>query len=85
MEVQLHTFLTSALVEDDPGSHWIGSWLCPRASMNVVTKMKNPCPFWEWNPGHPTHSLVSIFTELLLPHSVKYFPNSIMPSVEMLH
>jgi len=59
VEVQLHTFLTSALNGGEwsascpsccthgkrvPRPHWIGGWVGPRASMDVVGKEKYP-PF----------------------------------------
>jgi hypothetical protein len=59
MEVQLHTFLTSALDggvwsalrpgrftpgEKAPGTHWIGGWVGPRAVLGAVVKRKIPSP-----------------------------------------
>jgi hypothetical protein len=55
MDVQIHIFLTSALLggewsasrpgrftprERAPGTHWIGGWVCPRASLANVEKRK---------------------------------------------
>jgi hypothetical protein len=55
MDVQIHIFLTSALVggewsasfpgrftfeERAPGTHWIGIWMDPRAGMDDVEKRK---------------------------------------------
>jgi hypothetical protein len=64
VEVQLHTFLTSALDggewstsrlgcfdprERAPGTHWIGSWVGPRAGLDAVEKGKIPSPRQESN------------------------------------
>jgi len=58
VEVQLHTFLTLALDEGECsvscpshfnlreralGTHWIGGWVGPRASLDMA-KRKIPCP-----------------------------------------
>jgi hypothetical protein len=55
LDVQIHVFLTSALFggewsvsrlgrltpgERTPGSHWIGSWVGPRAGLEEVEKKK---------------------------------------------
>jgi len=32
----------------------------PRASLDVMVKRKNPCPYWESNPSHPACSLVKV-------------------------
>jgi hypothetical protein len=50
--------------EGAPSAHWVGGWVSPRASLEAMTKSKILCPYWEWNPGHPACSLVSILTEL---------------------
>jgi hypothetical protein len=34
-----------------------------RAGLDVVTK-RSPSLCWEWKPGRPSHSLVTILTEL---------------------
>jgi hypothetical protein len=62
------TFLTSALDggewsasrpshftprERTPGTHWTGSWVGPRASLDTVSKRKIPSPHRESNPNHP--------------------------------
>jgi hypothetical protein len=78
VEVQLHAFLTLVLGKlvvsfmpwllylqgKDPGTHWIGSCMGPRASLDMVVKRKNLCPFLESNPCCPYCSLVTILTEL---------------------
>jgi hypothetical protein len=66
VEVQLHSFLTSALdggewsasrpgrfkpKERAPGTHWIGGWVGPRAVMYEVVKRKIPSPRRESNPA----------------------------------
>jgi hypothetical protein len=35
------------------GTHWIGSWVGPRAGLNTVSKRKIPSPRRESNPDHP--------------------------------
>jgi hypothetical protein len=42
MDVQIHIFLTSALVGGQlhaPATHWIGGWVGPRASLGDVEKI----------------------------------------------
>jgi hypothetical protein len=55
VDVQIHIFLTSALVGsqwsalrpcrfipgETPGSHWIGGWMDPRASLDDVEERKS--------------------------------------------
>jgi len=37
-----------------------------RASLDAAAKRKTSlCPYWELNPGHPSHSLISLLTEYL--------------------
>jgi hypothetical protein len=36
--------------ERDPGTHWIGSWVAPRAGLDAVVKRKVPSPRRESNP-----------------------------------
>jgi len=36
----------------------------PRAGLDAVAKRKILCSCWEWNPGRPARSLVTILTEL---------------------
>jgi len=43
-----HGYFTSR--ERAPGTHWIGGWVGPRDSLDVVVKRKDPCSCWEWNP-----------------------------------
>jgi len=77
VEIQLHAFLTSALAGHEqsaslpshftcgaraPGSHLIGGWVGPWASLDMVAKRNNPCPCREYNPGHPAHSLVTMLS-----------------------
>jgi hypothetical protein len=35
------------------GTHWIGCWLGPRASLDAVVKRKVPSPRQEWKPRTP--------------------------------
>jgi hypothetical protein len=55
MNCQLH-----APVALPPGTHWIGSWVGPRAHLDAVAKRRIPCPCRESNPGRPARSLVTI-------------------------
>jgi hypothetical protein len=65
VEVCLHAFLTSALDgggwsasrpgrfiprERAPGTHWIGGWVGPRASLDAVVRRKLPSPCRDSNP-----------------------------------
>jgi hypothetical protein len=52
VEVQLHTFLTSALD--------VGEWANPRAGLEKVTERKNLCPCQYSNPGRPAGRLVTV-------------------------
>jgi hypothetical protein len=36
-----------------PGTHWIGSWVTPRAVLDAVVKRKIPSPRRESNPRTP--------------------------------
>jgi len=36
-----------------PGTHCIGGWVGPRASLDMVVKRKIPSPQWEMNPRTP--------------------------------
>jgi hypothetical protein len=39
--------------EIDPGTHWIGGWVGPRAVLDAVVKRKIPSPRREPNPRTP--------------------------------
>jgi len=63
VEVRLHVFVTSALVEVRGQLHvpvallpGIRGWVVPRASMDAVAKCKNPCPCQESNPCYQAHT-----------------------------
>jgi hypothetical protein len=71
VEVYLHAFLTSALDEGEwsasclgrftpkeraPGTHWIGGWMGPRASVDTAVRRKIPNPCRDSNPYHPASS-----------------------------
>jgi hypothetical protein len=77
-QLKLHAFFTSALDGDEwlfsrpgcsyprgknPGTHWIGGWVSPKAGLDIVAKRKM-LPCWKSNPGRPAPSLVNILTEL---------------------
>jgi hypothetical protein len=46
MEVsgQLHAPATLPPRERDPGTHWVGGWVGPRAALDAVVKWKIPSP-----------------------------------------
>jgi hypothetical protein len=49
--------------ERAPGTHWIGSWVGPRAVLDAAVKRKIPSPLQESNPRTPIagiHILVNI-------------------------
>jgi hypothetical protein len=62
---KIHLFLTSApdgdewptsrpgrfTPEKNAGTHWIGSWMGPRAGLHVLQKRKISCSYWDSNPG----------------------------------
>jgi hypothetical protein len=79
LEVELHVFLTSALVgcewsssctgrfspsKRPSGIHWIGTWMILRNGLNSVAKRKNPYPCQESNPGRLARIVATIRTEL---------------------
>jgi hypothetical protein len=80
VEVQLHTFLTSALDggewsascpadftprEYDPGTQWTGSLVGPRAGLDTaVAKIKYPCPYRESNPSCPVRRSVTSYLNI---------------------
>jgi hypothetical protein len=33
----------------DPGIHWTGGWVGPRAGVDMVVKIKIPSPWWDSN------------------------------------
>jgi hypothetical protein len=63
MSGELHAPVTSPLREIALGTHRIGGWVGPRASLGAVNKRKIFCPCWGSNCNCPTHSL-TILTEL---------------------
>jgi ribosome modulation factor len=40
----------SAYTHFNPGNHWIGGWVGPRAGLEAVKRKSCPCQ--ESNPGH---------------------------------
>jgi hypothetical protein len=51
--------------KEPSGTHWIGGWVGPTASLNSEAKRKiKPlqCPYLESNPGHPFRMLVTILS-----------------------
>jgi hypothetical protein len=78
MEVQFQVFLTqtldggesSALLpgrltaeERAPGTHWIGSWVGPRAGLDAVTKIRSPFPASAGNRTPGIQSVASHYTD----------------------
>jgi hypothetical protein len=68
VEIQLHAFLSWALdvgewlasrpdrltpVETDPGTHWVGGWVGPRAVLDTVVERKIPSLRRESTPRTP--------------------------------
>jgi hypothetical protein len=45
--------------ERAPDNHWIGSWVGPRAVLDVVVKRKIPSPRRKSNPRTPIFHLVA--------------------------
>jgi len=80
VEIELSAFLTTILDggelstscpshftprERSPNTHWIGDWVGPRASLDMVAKRKKllPCVCWKSNPDLPACSLVTVLVE----------------------
>lgn len=40
-------------------TNWKGSWVGPRVGLDALI-IKKILPYWEFNPDHPVHSLVTI-------------------------
>jgi len=51
--------------EKVPVTHWTGSWVGPRTSLDAVVKRKIPSPYRELNASHPARSLAT--TSELVP------------------
>jgi hypothetical protein len=64
VNVQIHIFLTSALVGGEwsalrrgrfiadkrlPGTHWLGSWVDPRTGLDDVERKEKSCSYWDSN------------------------------------
>jgi len=50
-------------MESAPGTHWIGGWVGPRASLDVGVRRKIPSPYRDSNPQslQIINSYLSIF------------------------
>jgi hypothetical protein len=86
-DVQIHIFLTSALSggewsgscpghftpgETTPGTHWIGGWVDPRASLDDVEKRKFlTLPDSNSDPS-VVHPIASCYTDYAIPVPYKY-------------
>jgi hypothetical protein len=79
VEVQPHSFLTSALdgseysasrpgritpAERAPGTHWIRGWVGPRASLDTAGAKGKRTFIFPAGTGRPARSLVTVLTEL---------------------
>lgn len=77
VEVQLQWFLnlllfedvwsgsfpgTCTLLQDPPNTHWIGSWVGPRVSLNVMEKKKSLVTDRNWTLDRPAHYLFTVIT-----------------------
>jgi hypothetical protein len=40
----------------DPGTHWIGGWVDPRAGLDAGARRKIFCPYQGSNPDRPARS-----------------------------
>jgi hypothetical protein len=58
---------------NNPGIHWIGGWVGPRAGLDAMEKGKNPCPCRESNPSRPVRSLVTVLTRNLKAATIAVF------------
>jgi len=88
VEVQLHTFLASALGggewsascpshftsgKESFGTHWLGGWVGPGPVWIQQKREKYLSSCWESNTSHLVRSLVTILSELShLHHSIVF-------------
>jgi hypothetical protein len=100
VEVYLHSFFYLGAVggewsvsrpdrltsrERDPGTHWIGGWVGPRAVLDAVVKRKLPSPHRESNPRTPIVQPVAqryINTLFSKTFSLMFLPQSEKPPIE---
>jgi hypothetical protein len=63
MEVsgQLHAPAALPPRERDPGTHWIGGWVGPRAVLDTVVTREIPSPRRESNPRTPIVQPVALY------------------------
>jgi hypothetical protein len=66
MEVrgQLHGMAALFPGKEAPGTHWIGGWMDPSASVDAMVKKKISASCQELKPRRPARSLVTVLTEL---------------------
>jgi hypothetical protein len=76
MEVSGQLHATAALNprERDPGTHWIGGWVGPRAVLDAMVKRKIPSPRRESNPRTPSVQPVAQLENML--QTVDHFETS---------
>jgi hypothetical protein len=65
MEVssQLHT-LAALPVGKNPGTHWVGGWVCPGAGLDILEKSKISFPANILTTDRPACKLVTMSTVL---------------------
>jgi hypothetical protein len=52
-----------------PGTHCIGGWVGPKASLDAVVKGKIPSHYWDLNPCYSVHSPVLYHWAILAHHT----------------
>jgi hypothetical protein len=83
VDIQIHIFLTSALVggewsdsrlgrfnaeKDAPVTRWIERWVDPRTGLDDVEKEKKSCPYWDSNSDPSVFEPVtSRYTDCAIP------------------
>jgi hypothetical protein len=59
--------------ERAPGTHWIGGWVGPRASLNTVVMRNILSPTRTQTPDHPAHSPVQHHWYIPVPYIIRSF------------
>jgi len=49
-------------MEREPGTQWIGEWVCPTPDKHAVVTTKIPDPARNLNYSHPAISLITMLT-----------------------
>jgi hypothetical protein len=63
--------------ETAPDTHWVGDWVGPRASLDMVLKRKTPSPHQDSNPNCPARG--QLLYQLSYPSS--HISNNIVINV----